>query len=65
MIKVFRNFRIFIFVIIFKLRLQLHQGCSQTGGGTAMVIAEGDRTVGTVIDDTTIKLQIASQVYFF
>ena len=42
----------------------LNYGCSPssvlaTGGGTTMVIAEGDRSLGTVIDDATIKLQIA------
>jgi osmotically-inducible protein OsmY len=40
-------------------------GCSPTGilasgGASTMVIAEGDRSVGTVIDDATIKMQIAA-----
>ena len=32
-----------------------------TGGGSAMVIAEGDRSVGSVIDDATIKVNIAAK----
>ena len=41
-------------------------GCSPisvlgSGAATTMVIAEDDRTVGNVIDDATIKLQIASR----
>ena len=41
-------------------------GCSPanilaTGGATTMVIAEGDRSFGTVVDDTTIKVNIASK----
>tara|TARA_B100000674_G_C37468030_1_gene745689 strand:- start:19 stop:624 length:606 start_codon:yes stop_codon:yes gene_type:complete len=49
-----------MFVII-----SLNQGCSPTGilatgGSSAMVVAEGERTVGTVIDDATIKVNIAA-----
>ena len=41
-------------------------GCSPanilaTGGATTMVIAEGDRSFGTVVDDATIKVNIASK----
>ena len=41
-------------------------GCSPanvlaTGGSTAMVVAEGDRTFGTVVDDATIKVNIAAK----
>ena len=32
-----------------------------TGGGSAMVIAEGDRTMGSVIDDATIKVNISAK----
>ena len=32
-----------------------------TGAGSAMVIAEGDRSMGTVIDDATIKVNIAAK----
>jgi len=41
-------------------------GCSPanilaTGGATTMVVAEGDRSLGTVVDDATIKVNIASK----
>jgi osmotically-inducible protein OsmY len=32
-----------------------------SGGATTMVVAEGDRSLGTVIDDATIKVNIASK----
>ena len=32
-----------------------------TGGSTAMVVAEGDRSFGTVVDDATIKVNIAAK----
>ena len=32
-----------------------------TGGGSAMVIAEGDRSMGSVVDDATIKVNIAAK----
>ena len=32
-----------------------------SGAGSAMVIAEGDRSMGTVIDDATIKVNIAAK----
>ena len=32
-----------------------------TGGATTMVVAEGDRSLGTVIDDATIKVNIAAK----
>ncbi len=49
-----------IFILI------LNYGCTApgtlaAGGGATMVVVEGDRSVGTVIDDATIKLQIASK----
>ena len=51
------------FLIIFIL---LNQGCSPTGilatgGSGALVVAEGERSVGTVIDDATIKVNIAAK----
>ena len=41
-------------------------GCSPsgilaTGGGTAMVVAEGDRSLGVVVDDATVKINIAAR----
>ena len=32
-----------------------------TGGATTMVVAEGDRSLGSVVDDATIKINIASK----
>ena len=39
-------------------------GCSPaniiaSSAGTGMVVAEGDRSLGTVVDDATIKINIA------
>ena len=41
-------------------------GCSPagvltSGGATTMVIAEGDRSLGTVVDDATIKLNLSAK----
>ena len=36
-------------------------GILASGGATGMVIAEGDRSLGTVVDDATIKINIASK----
>ena len=52
-------------VLYFLLLLFLH-ACSPanilaTGGGSAMVIAEGDRSMGAVVDDATIKVNIAAK----
>ena len=52
-------------VLYFLLLLFLH-ACSPanilaTGGGSAMVIAEGERSMGSVIDDATIKVNIAAK----
>ena len=48
------------------LILLLNYACSPTGmlatgGGTAMVVAEGDRSLGTVVDDATIKVNVAAK----
>ena len=32
-----------------------------TGAGSAMVIAEGERSMGSVIDDATIKVNVAAK----
>lgn len=34
-----------------------------TGAGTGMVVAEGDRSLGTVVDDATIKVNIAAKFF--
>ena len=44
--------------------LSISYGCSPvgiltSGGATTMVIAEGDKSLGTVVDDATIKLNIS------
>ena len=51
---------------LFFLFLVFNFGCTPTnilatGGGTAMVVAEGDRSLGTVVDDATIKVNVAAK----
>lgn len=46
--------------------LLINYGCSPvnvaaSGGATAMVIAEGDKSMGTVVDDATIKINISGK----
>ena len=54
-------------LITFALICSLNMlGCSPTGilasgGATGMVVAEGDRSFGTVVDDATIKINIAAK----
>ncbi len=53
----------FLFFIAFSL---IFLGCSPAnvlvgGAGTSMVVAEGDRSLGTVVDDATIKVNIAAK----
>ena len=36
-------------------------GILATSGGTAMVVAEGDRSLGSVVDDATIKVNISAK----
>ena len=52
-----------ISIIIFLLIIYGCTAPSILGGGAAstMVIAEGDRSIGTVIDDTSIKVKITSK----
>ena len=59
MIKLILNFFLLILITSF-------YGCSPvgilaSGGATTMVVAEGDRTIGTVVDDTTIKLNLSAK----
>ena len=61
MIKKF-NLLSFIFAIIVLFNFY---GCSPAGilaggGATTMVVAEGDKSVGTVVDDASIKLNISA-----
>ena len=52
-------------ILIFGLAiLSIFYGCSPvgvlaSGGATTMVIAEGDKSLGTAVDDATIKLNIS------
>jgi len=60
MIRVYLTINIILILII-------SYGCSPvgviaSGGATTMVVAEGDRSLGTVIDDATIKVQISSKL---
>ena len=55
-----------LFIPIFLIFASINYGCSPasvlaTGGGSAMVVAEGERSLGTVIDDATIKVNIAAK----
>jgi len=55
-----------IFSTVLTSLFLLIYGCSPsgilaTGGGTAMVVAEGDRSLGTVVDDATVKINIAAK----
>ena len=57
--------RAFLF-IVFTILITNIYGCNPatvlgTAGGTTMVVAEGDRSLGGVIDDATIKVQIANK----
>ncbi len=60
--KIVKIFLSFVFISqIFNI-----YGCSPTGilasgASTTMVVAEGDRTIGTVVDDATIKVNIAAK----
>ena len=55
-----------LFIPLFLIISSINYGCSPasiiaTGGGSAMVVAEGERSLGTVIDDATIKVNIAAK----
>jgi len=54
----------FSFILIFCLTALFGcspQGILATGGSTAMVVAEGDRSIGAVVDDATIKINVAGK----
>ena len=53
-------------LVLYCLSLLFLHACSPanilaTGGGSAMVIAEGERSMGSVVDDATIKVNIAAK----
>ena len=55
-----------IFIAITFINLIIIQGCSPvgilaSGGATTMVVAEGDRSFGTVVDDATIKINLSAK----
>ena len=59
------NYKIIFSTFLTSLFLLIY-GCSPssilaTGGGTAMVVAEGDRSLGAVVDDATVKINIAAK----
>ena len=46
--------------------MMINIGCSPigvlaSGGGATMVVAEGDRSLGAVVDDATIKLNLSAK----
>ena len=56
----------YLFCFFSLLGIFLNYGCSPanilaSGGATTMVVAEGDRSLGTVVDDATIKVNIAAK----
>ncbi len=56
----------YLFTIFFLLVSIFIYGCAPsgilaTGGATTMVVAEGDKSLGTVVDDATIKLNITTK----
>ena len=62
-VKKIKNSLIYSILISF---IFINYACSPanilaTGGGSAMVVAEGERSLGTVIDDATIKVNIAAK----
>ena len=64
----FKSKKILKLLILFNLLIIpiINYGCSPanvlaTGGATTMVVAEGDRSLGTVVDDATIKVNIAAK----
>ena len=58
--------KIIIITISFSFLLFIYSCTPQTilagGAGTTMIVAEGDRSIGTVVDDASIKLNISGQL---
>ena len=55
-----------LFLPMFLIFVSINYGCSPagvlaTGGSGVMVVAEGERSLGTVVDDATIKVNIAAK----
>ena len=62
-IKKVLTFTVSIFLVIFFIFIYScsPSGILASGGGTAMVVAEGDRSLGTVVDDATIKVNVSAK----
>ena len=58
MIKLFTLAVLSLFLFIYSCS---PTGILASGGATTMVVAEGDRSLGTIVDDATIKLNISSK----
>ena len=54
-------FSFLVFIIILANYSCSPVGVVASGGATTMVVAEGDRSLGTVVDDATIKINIAAK----
>jgi len=55
-----------ILLFVSLILLMINIGCSPvgvlaSGGSATMVVAEGDRSLGTVVDDATIKLNLSAK----
>ncbi len=62
----YKKFIRLIFSLLILQGLTTIYGCSPasvvaSGGATTMVVAEGDRSLGTVVDDATIKINVAAK----
>ena len=66
MVTKFKKIIKFLLLPMLLITMFINYGCSPanilaTGSGSAMVVAEGERSLGTVIDDATIKVNIAAK----
>ena len=66
MVTKFKKIIKFLLLPMLLITMLINYGCSPanilaTGSGSAMVVAEGERSLGTVIDDATIKVNIAAK----
>ena len=52
---------IFAFILLSNLYSCSPTGVLASGGATTMVVAEGDRSLGTVVDDATIKINLSAK----
>ena len=58
-----KNNILFLLLLIFSLKIFSCSpaGILASGGATGMVVAEGDRSFGTVVDDGTIKINVVAK----